>query len=391
MHEENWPEPDAQAEAHSERLVEHVRERIGAAGGEIPFDEYMDLALYAPGLGYYSAGARKFGEAGDFVTAPEVSPLFGKCLGRQCAEVLAELAGGDVLELGAGSGAMAADVLAELEALGRLPQHYYILEVSADLRERQRETLAARVPGLLDRVEWLDAPLTQFRGVLLANEVLDALPVSRFRISEDGIAEQFVGWSGRRFEPRWRAADADFADDVRQLLADLPAPLELPYVSEISRRLPAFIRTFAETIQAGLMLFIDYGYPRGEYYLPERRDGTLMCHYRHRAHDDPFVYPGLQDITAFVDFTAVAETGVACDLELHGFTSQAQFLLGGGLYDLLPNINPGDTVRSLEISQQVQKLTMPGEMGDRFKVLGLSRGVERLVSGFGLKDLAATL
>lgn len=391
MHEQDWPQPDSYACVHSERLVARIREHIEAAGGAISFDEYMDLALYAPGLGYYTAGARKFGEAGDFVTAPEVSSLFGKCLARQCAEVFAELGEGDVLELGAGSGTMAADVLAELDALDRLPAHYFILEVSAELRERQRETLDAAVPHLVERVEWLNAPPARFRGVLLANEVLDALPVSRFRISEDGFAEQAVTWNGERLASSWRPADDGLAGELRALLADLPAPLDLPYVSEISRRLPAFIRTFAESLEAGLMLFIDYGYPRAEYYLPERREGTLMCHYRHRAHDDPFVYPGLQDITAFVDFTAVAAAGVDCGLELHGFTSQAQFLLGGGLYDVLPNVEPGDTVRSLVISQEVQKLTMPGEMGDRFKVLGLSRDVTGLVTGFSLKDLASAL
>lgn len=390
MHE-NWPEPDADARAHSERLAAHIRARIEAAGGAIPFEQYMDLALYAPGLGYYSAGARKFGEAGDFVTAPEVSPLFARCLARQCREVFEELAGGDVLELGAGSGVMAADLLAELEALDALPGKYFILEVSAELRERQRETLAARVPRLAERVEWLDAPPGALRGVMIANEVLDALPVARFRLDGDGIREAYVAWREGRFASRWLPAEETFAAEVRGLVAELPEPLPVPYASELCRRLPAFVRLLADSLAAGVLLFIDYGYPRREYYLPERNDGTLMCHYRHRAHGDPFAWPGLQDITAFVDFTAVAEAGTAAGLELHGFTSQAQFLIGSGLYALLPNVDPGDTVRSLKISQEVQKLVMPGEMGDRFKVMGLSRGIERLLSGFGLKDLAAML
>lgn len=391
MQNEEWAKPDAEALAHSRRLVEYIRREIDAAGGTISFERYMDLALYAPGLGYYTAGARKFGEAGDFVTAPEVSPLFARCLARQCAEVFEELGGGDVLELGAGTGVMAADLLAELEALDALPERYRILEVSADLRERQRETLRTKVPQLLDRIEWLDTDPPAFRGVLLANEVLDALPVARFLIDPVGFSEQMVGWNGGGFESRWQPADEQLAQSLRNVLADLPEPLDSPYVSEYCRRLPAFIRTLADSLQAGAALFVDYGYPRREYYLPERNDGTLMCHYRHRAHSDPFVYPGLQDITAFVDFTAVAEAGTESGLELQGFTSQAQFLLGSGLYDVLPEIDPGDTVRSLRISQEVQKLTMPGEMGDRFKAMGLSRGLERLLSGFSLKDLSATL
>jgi SAM-dependent MidA family methyltransferase len=385
----DWPVPDANALAYSERLVAVIRDEIENAGGAISFERYMDLALYAPGLGYYTAGARKFGEAGDFVTAPEVSPLFARCLARQCAEVLAETGGGDVLEIGAGSGVMAADMLAELERLQHLPENYFILEVSADLRERQAQTLHARVPHLVERVRWLDAPPASMRGVVLANEVLDALPVARFR--HDGEwQEEYVAWNGERFASLWRPMDQAFREELEDALFGNP-PLPAPYVSERCRRLPAFVRLFADALRAGLLLFIDYGYPRREYYLPERASGTLMCHYRHRAHGDPFVFPGLQDITAFVDFTAVVEAGVQSGLELHGFTTQAQFLLGGGLNDLLLSVDPGDTLRSLKISQEVQKLTLPGEMGDRFKVMGLSRGVERLLSGFSLKDLSSTL
>lgn len=390
MQERDWPQPDDEAREHSERLVEYIRQRIAGAGGEISFERYMDFALYAPGLGYYTAGARKFGEAGDFVTAPEVSPLFSRCLARQCREVFAELGGGSILEVGAGSGVMAADLLTELERLDALPERYFILEVSADLRARQRETLAENAPQLTGIVEWLDAPPHALRGVMLANEVLDALPVARFRIDEDGFSQQFVAWNDG-FESCWRPADAAFANDLRALFTELADPPKAPYVSESCRRLPAFVGTLSDALDAGLMLFIDYGYPRGEYYLPERNTGTLTCHYRHRAHADPFAYPGLQDITAFVDFTAVAAAGLACDLELHGYTTQAQFLLGSGLYDVLPRVDPGDTMRSLAISQEVQKLTMPGEMGDRFKVMGLGRRLDGLVSGFSLKDLSSTL
>lgn len=380
--------PDADAVSSSERLIEFIRQRIAAAGGAISFERYMDLALYAPGLGYYTAGARKFGETGDFVTAPEVSPLFARCLARQCREVFTELGGGSILEVGAGSGAMAADVLAELAKLDALPEKYFILDVSGELRARQRETLARHVPHLLDSVAWIDTPPQSLRGVLLANEVLDALPVARFRVEESGFAQEFVAWNDG-FEALRRPAEEPLANELSEVLED--CEISPPYVSEFCRRLPAFIGTFSDVLEAGLMLFIDYGYSRREYYLPERNTGTLMCHYRHRAHPDPFVYPGLQDITAYVDFTAVATAGVECGLELHGYTTQAQFLLGSGLYDMLPKIDPGDTMRSLQISQEVQKLTMPGEMGDRFKVMGLSRGLDGLVSGFSLKDLSPAL
>ena len=391
MKQHDWPQPDPDAQEHSKRLVATIAAEIETTGGTIPFERYMDLALYAPGLGYYTAGAHKFGAGGDFVTAPEVSPLFARCLARQCEEVFEELGEGDILEPGAGSGVMAADVLAELEQRHALPRRYRILETSAELRARQRETLRERVPQLLERVEWLDRVPEKFSGVIVANEVLDALPVTRFRVEEEGFSEQHVGWTGSGFITRWRPANDALSDELREAFMSLPASVHAPYVSERCRRLPAFVRMLADSLDRGLMLFIDYGYPRHEYYLPERREGTLMCHYRHRAHANPYVYPGLQDITAWVDFTLLAEAGVAAGLELHGFTTQAQFLLGSGLYDVLPDFNPGDTVRSLMVSQEVQKLTMPGEMGDRFKVMGLSRGVERLVKGFSLKDLSAAL
>lgn len=388
---DEFPVPEPAAQAHSEALIRHIREQLDAAGGRISFERYMDLALYAPGLGYYAAGAHKLGEAGDFITAPEVSPLFARCLARQFADVLRELAGGDILELGAGSGVLAVDMLCELESLGQLPQRYFILEVSPDLRERQQQRLQQKVPQLAERVVWLDEPPAQLRGVIFGNEVLDALPVARFRMDASGIQEEYVTVNGERFETAFQPADETYAAALRTVLGEIDEPLPVPYRSEFSRHVPAFVATLADSLQAGLMLFIDYGYGRREYYLPERNEGTLMCHYRHRAHPDPFVYPGLQDITAYVDFTQVAETGVNAGMELMGFTSQAQFLLGSGLYDTLPDIEPSDTVRNLRISQEVQKLTMPGEMGDRFKVIGLSRGLDNLLGGFALKDLASSL
>lgn len=377
------PVPDADALEHSRRVTAHIQEAIRAAGGALPFARYTELALYAPGLGYYSAGARKFGAAGDFVTAPELSPLFSRCVARQCAEVLKALGGGSVLELGAGSGVMAADVLLELKQLDRLPEEYLILEVSADLKARQQECLAAKVPELLPKVRWLDTLPERFVGVMLGNEVLDALPVARFRKGGKGYEEYGVIGKGEGFawtlgEPRRELAAA-----LTELDKTLKAPLVHGYASEICTVLPALFQSFAASLKRGAVLFLDYGYPRAAYYHPERRMGTLMCHYRQRAHGDPFLYPGLQDITAHVDFSAVAEAGTAAGLELAGYTTQAHFLLALGISE--------EAMASLQAAQQVKLLTLPDEMGERFKVIGFSKGLEQSLGGFALRDLAHTL
>lgn len=390
MSSDEFPQPAPEAIRHSEQLIAAIREAISAAGGWLSFENYMDMALYAPGLGYYAAGAHKLGEAGDFITAPEVSSLFGRVLARQFAEVLEELGSGDILELGAGSGRLAVDVLGELKAMDRLPQRYLILEVSPDLRERQRSLLNEEHPDIADRIQWLDEPPAELSGVVFGNEVLDALPVARFRLDEAGIQEEGVVWDGERFTSSFRLADEDFAARLRNALADVNEPLPTPYTSEFSRRVPALIATLADSLQAGLMLFIDYGYGRREYYLGERSMGTLMCHYRHRAHPDPYAWPGLQDITAYVDFTQVVEAGIEQGLELMAYTTQAQFLLAGGLEKLMAGDDAG-SVDYMKRAQEVQRLTLPGEMGDRFKVVGLCRNIDRVVSGFGLRDLSGSL
>ena len=390
MSSQEFPQPAPDAIRHSQQLVTAIREAITAAGGWLSFEDYMDMALYAPGLGYYAAGAHKLGEAGDFITAPEASPLFGRVLAQQFGEVLEELGGGDILELGAGSGRLAVDVLAELEAIGRLPDRYFILEVSPDLRERQQALLTSELPGMSDRVHWLDEPPAELRGVIFGNEVLDALPVARFRLDEAGIQEEGVVWQGERFASSFRPAGEAFAASLRNTLADIEEPLPTPYTSEFSRRVPALVATLADALQAGMMLFIDYGYGRREFYLGERSMGTLMCHYRHRAHPDPFAWPGLQDITAYVDFTQVAEAGVKQGLELMAYTTQAQFLLAGGLERLVAS-DDAASVDYMKRAQEIQRLTLPGEMGDRFKVIGLSRNVDRVISGFGLRDLSGSL
>ncbi|MEW8019229.1 MAG: class I SAM-dependent methyltransferase [gamma proteobacterium symbiont of Phacoides pectinatus] len=381
------PDADAEAQAQSERLIGLVREAIAHEGGRIPFDRYMELALYAPWVGYYTGGMRKFGAEGDFVTAPEISPLFSRCLGRQCQQVLERLGGGDILEFGAGSGAMAADLLAELDRQGRLPGRYLILDLSPELRQRQHETLQSRVPHLLERVRWLDVlPETPFNGVVLANELLDAMPVQRFRVRDGELLEQHVAMEQGRFIPRWEpVATPGLAEAVRRLVGRYGAQWT-DYQSEINLRAEAWVQGIGQCLGQGLALLIDYGYGQREYYHAQRDRGTLMCHYRHRAHDDPFVYPGLQDITAHVDFTAVAWAARASGFEVAGFTTQAFFLMGAGLDRLLAEADPDDAQNYLRLIQGVKRLTLPTEMGERFKVLGLGKGLDFTPLGFAVRD-----
>ncbi|MDH3527086.1 MAG: SAM-dependent methyltransferase [Gammaproteobacteria bacterium] len=380
------PEPSAEALALSQQLVAVIREEIAAGAGSIPFSRYMELCLYSPGLGYYSAGSQKFGAAGDFITAPELSSLFGRCLAQSCASVLVELGGGDILEFGAGSGRLAADILGELETAGHLPGQYCILERSAELRARQQETLVTQVPQLFERVVWLDAlPQANFRGVLLANEVLDAMPVERFRWN--GTAVELFHVSGSDEPLDWCPVETHggaVAADVRHLVTE--AGLAAGYVSEINMTLAPWLGSIAALLDQGMVLLADYGYPRHEYYHPQRSAGTLMCHYRHRAHDNPFLWPGLQDITAHVDFTAVAEAGSAAGLDVTGYTTQVHFLLDCGIDRLLSAVGPSDSVDYLKQAQQVKQLLLPGEMGERFKFIGLTRDIENPIPGFRLQN-----
>ncbi|HET9863071.1 MAG TPA: SAM-dependent methyltransferase [Steroidobacteraceae bacterium] len=388
------PPLDAAERAHSERVAAHIREFITAHGGAIGFDAYMRLALYSPGLGYYSAGAAKLGGAGDFVTAPEVSSLFSRCLARQTAEVL-ETTGGDVLELGAGLGTMAADLLTELAALGRLPGRYRILEVSADLAERQRARIAQLPPQLAARVEWLDRwPARAMRGVVLANEVLDAMPVARFRLRGEPGAQRVraLAVSVAQDGFAWRELDPapELEQAVRTLLDQLPAPLPDGYVSEVCLSFQPWIASLAGQLEHGVALLMDYGLPRGHLYHPQRHDGTLRCHFRHRAHDDPFINVGLQDITAWVDFTRVAEAADGAGLEVLGFVTQAAFLIGAGMEALLTTEMgraDADPARRTRLAGEARRLMMPGEMGEIFKVIALGRGYDRPLSGFALQDL----
>lgn len=384
-----WPVPDSDAMQSSLQLAERIVAGIAANGGAIGFDDYMQMALYEPGLGYYSGGATRFGAAGDFVTAPLISPLFSRTLARQCGDCLAELDTPVILELGAGSGDMAADLLVELAALERLPQRYLILEVSAALREQQSQTLQRKAPQLVERVEWLERlPERPIEGVLLANEIIDALPVQRFRLRAGVPQELAVGQQEGRFVWVERPAPAALRQAVERIQAELGAPLADGYTSEYCAQIGPWLTSLAEVLKRGVMLFIDYGYPRSEYYHPQRGMGTLVCHYRHRAHDDPLILPGLQDITAFVDFSAAAQAGVSAGLDVLGFASQAQFLLGAGLLDLVQEetMAPAGSPAGLLLAQQVKTLTLPGEMGERFKVLALGRDCDVPLRGFSLSD-----
>ncbi|WP_024301252.1 class I SAM-dependent methyltransferase [Pseudogulbenkiania sp. MAI-1] len=363
------PAPDAAALAVSQELSRHIAAEIAAHDGWIPFSRYMELALYAPGLGYYSAGSRKFGAAGDFVTAPELSPYFGRTLARQLAELLPQT-GGTIYEFGAGTGRLAVDILGELETLGQLPERYAIIDLSADLIERQRQTIADALPHLAARVEWLSELPEQFDGIIIGNEVLDAMPC------------ELVHWTPAPLQRGVTVRDGAFAWEDRPIadpqLASVAAmlpPEAAGYLSEISLANRAFIATLASRLVCGAILLIDYGFPEREYYHPQRHMGTLIGHYRHHTVDDPFYLPGLMDITTHVDFTAVALAGTEAGLDLIGYTTQAQFLVNAGITTLLQQLDPDDVAHYAPRVAAVQKLLSPNEMGELFKVIGFGKGV----------------
>jgi SAM-dependent MidA family methyltransferase len=379
------PTPSPEAAQHSARMVEFIRRDIAAQGGWISFARYMELALYASGLGYYTAGAHKFGEAGDFITAPELSPLFGRTVARQVVEIMAHSAP-HILELGAGSGKMAADMLAELEQLGSLPDSYAILEVSADLRARQQALMCERLPHLMDRMHWLDTLPEKFSGAIIANEVLDALPVHLVHWRDSAITERGVALGEHGFIWQERAiSDAVLLHAAQQII------VPDGYVSEICLAARGLINSLAQRLERGAMLFIDYGFGAREFYHPQRGSGTLMCHYRHHAHDDPFFLPGLQDITAHVNFSDIAECGIDAGLELMGYTSQAFFLINCGITALLQDTSPENLRDYLPLSAQLQKLTSPAEMGELFKVIALGKSMSNPLCGFACGDLTRSL
>jgi SAM-dependent MidA family methyltransferase len=380
------PEPAGELKQLSDSLSSRIWEEI-RPDGMIPFSRYMEMALYEPGLGYYSAGLHKLGESGDFITAPELGSLFAACLANQVTELADTLGSYDILEAGAGTGQLAADLLLEL-APDRLPNRYLVLERSADLRQVQRERIAAVAPGLVDRVEWLDQPpTTRWQGVLIANEVLDALAVERFRMGKESVEQLCVALQEGQFSWTSREAPTQLNLAVEQVLAGIETRFQPGYRSEVNLHTAPWLSAITSQMERGLALFIDYGYPRAEFYLPERSDGTIMCHYRHRAHDDVFFWPGLQDITAWVDFTALAEAADSCGLDVEGYTSQTMFLLGCGLDRILAGHSSNSADGGLALSAQARQLTLPGMMGEKFQVMGLGRGLDQPLRGFSLQDL----
>ncbi len=380
------PEPPEAAREASRELSRRIAAEIDAGNGWLPFARYMDLALHCPGLGYYGGGSMKFGssdQGGDFVTAPELTPLFGQTLAVQVAQVLRASAP-VVLEVGAGSGRLAADLLTALAKDG-LPERYLILELSGELRERQRQTISAAVPKLIDRVDWLDHLPESFAGCVVANELLDAMPVHALAWREQGLMERGVTIAGDRFDWAERPAPAWLAT------AAAPLPVSAPFVSEIGLNAAAWVAEWGQRLTQGALILIDYGLTRHEYYHPGRNGGTLRCHYRQRAHDELFAWPGLSDITAHVDFTAIAEAGHGAGLDVLGYTSQAGFLINLGLGELLAARRDADEASGLRAAGAVQMLISPNEMGELFKVIALGRGIEEPLLGFSRGDRTHTL
>jgi SAM-dependent MidA family methyltransferase len=374
------PLPSDAELAQSQRLLAHVHNTIEQQDGWISFAQFMNAALYTPELGYYSGARIKFGSKGDFVTAPEISPLFGRAIARQLVEALA-ITGPNILEFGAGRGLLAVDILQELARLGALPEHYYILEISADLQALQREQLAKRLPEHLGRVSWLQQLPDQFEGVMLGNEVLDAMPVHLVRFADDRWFERGVAWHADQLIWSDRPIDNPRLEAATQILPRIEG-----YLSEINLTASAFIQTLAEHCKQAYLLLIDYGFPAREYYHPQRNAGTLMCHYRHYAHDNPLILTGLQDVTAHIDFTTLAEAAIDAGWQCAGYTTQAQFLINCGILDLLAETSPELITEYLPQTTAVQKLLSPSEMGELFKVIAFQKGGNALSKGFERGD-----
>jgi SAM-dependent MidA family methyltransferase len=385
------PRPDDDSLAHCQKVCASIRQVIDKSDGSISFAQFMHLALYSPGLGYYNVGTTKFGAAGDFVTAPEISPLFGRVVARQCSAVLEQIDKGKILELGAGSGRLAVDILRWLADRNSLPEQYLMLETSADLRARQEALIREELPGLQQIVQWLDQLPERFAGVVIANEVADALPVERFERTDDAVFQMHVTANNTDFDWSRKPAPKVLAAAVEKIEADIGEPLPAGYLSEVSLGLHDWIGQLATCLHRGLVLLFDYGVSRREYYSPDRDQGWLRCHFRHHAHNEPLIYAGIQDLTSWVDFTAVAESAAEHGLEVAGFVTQAQFLINSGLEEELIGIADLGLADQLELSRQVKVLTLPGEMGENFKCIGLSRGDVTGVTAFSNVDRAHVL
>lgn len=390
----NMLSPDKNALLHSQSVQAMIHEKITEAGGWISFAHYMDLVLYAPGLGYYSSGSVKLGSTGDFVTAPEISSFFGRTLARQALQIIAQIQSADIFEFGAGSGKLAVDMLQELEKLDALPGKYFILELSAELRERQQALFARAIPHLLNRIEWLTQLPDQFSGIVLANEVLDAMPVHLIVWQEDAILERGVTWQNNQLDWQDRPIQNAELHDLAASLTGILNPnntTPFHYVSEINLAAAGFMRSLAKLLKQGVILLIDYGFGEREYYHPQRDQGTLMCHYRHHAHSDPFFLPGLQDITSHVDFSAITQAAHESGLQFIGFTTQAHFLINNGITDLLAQVAAEDSDVYLPLSNQLQKLVSPAEMGELFKVIAFGKNYTEPLRGFEVGEMSRLL
>lgn len=383
------PEPFNEAKHHSNRLIETIRQLIVANKSKITFAEFMQQALYAPGLGYYTSGTRKFGADGDFVTAPEISPLFSYCIAEQCREVLKKLSSPYILEFGAGTGKMALNILQHLKRCDQLPEKYSILEVSADLQQRQQELFQQQAPDLLDRVQWLTAlPEQAFSGVILANEVIDAMPVHIIEFNQNNIEECYVGWDEQFIWKRAPICDLSVTQQAKNLQPFINTDANA-YHTEVRPIVKPWLSSLNEILTEGLVLLIDYGFPQKEFYHPDRSQGTLMCHYQHRAHANPFLWPGLQDITTHVDFSHLAQEASQLGFHIAGYTTQAFFLMACGLLDFVTKIN--GTEQQWQANQQIKQLTLPSEMGELFKVLALTKNLNINLRGFSMRDMRERL
>lgn len=389
------PPPDAAEAAHSARVADAVRARLAEAGGWLPFSAFMETALYAPGLGYYVTERPMFGADGDFVTAPGLSPLFAACVANGIAGLLEKAGGGDVLEFGAGDGRFAQVAFAALVARGAPVGRYRIVEPSPVLADRQKRRLSqdAATYGLLDRFEWLDAPpRDSWQGVAFANEVVDALPVDRFRVAAEGVEALGVVAEADRFAWAPRPADAALAAGVEAIQRALPSRMTPGYASEICREGRAWLAGAARSLERGAILVVDYGLPRAQYYHPARAGGSLCAFRRHRRVEDVLANPGIQDLTAWVDFSALAEAGIAAGLELGGFATQAHYLIATGVERELAQLSEAaEEHEQLALRQFAATLMLPGEMGERFKALALVRGIRGPFAGFDVRDLSASL
>jgi len=387
------PGPDGKAKKQSQLLMQCINAACESAGGWIRFSEFMNIALYEPALGYYSGGLQKFGEKGDFITAPEVSPLFAQCLANQVSEVLDNFQKSSnekafIIEFGAGSGMLAADLLLQLEKLGCLPEKYFIIELGVELKQRQKETIKQKAEHLLNVVQWLDQlPDDVSNAVVIANEVLDAMPVECFRLVENTVESLMVGFDDGKLVSRYMDAANNTVEKITVIQQRSEMTFTDNYNSEYNPAISGWLSAVESKIKNMVMLLIDYGYNENEYYHPDRNNGTLMCYYQHRAHENYFWWPGLQDITTFVNFTDVAYSAVDTGLEVSGYTTQAAFLLANGLSELHEQQVTDDVQQQIKLSQQIKTLTLPSEMGDRFKVMALTKKYGEPLSGFSMLDL----